>query len=695
MKEYHANSIRNVALLGHMGSGKTSLAEALLFAGKAIDKKGEVEKKNTVGDYTPEEQNKQTTLSTSLIPVEWKGTKINFLDTPGSEEFIGELDNVLSVSDAAILLIDASKGIEVGTERCFEELRKTNTPTFILLNKMDKENVKFDKVFGEVKEAFGDKVMAFAYPVGGENNFKGVALTVEGKEVVAGKEGPLSAYQSEIEADKEALYEKAAETSEELLDKYMEELMLEDEDLKAGLKVSIANGDLFPLICAADLKNNSVDVLLDLVVDYLPTLLDRCTKAPKDPASGAVLKRAVKDDEAVSAYIFKTIVDPFVGTINLFKIYSGTVKTGNEYYIQNIDETIKMPQIFSMMGKTQIALDQAFAGDIVAVSKLPELQTGFTICDKKNPALFDMPEYPTPVIYYAIQPKQKQDEEKISTALQKLSQEDPTFEFKRNPETAQLLIGGQGSTHIGYILEKLKNSFKVEVGTDDPKVVYRETIKGKTDQHGVQGKHKKQSGGAGQYGDVWIRFETTTEPFEFHEEVFGGSVPKNYFPAVEKGLKLALEKGPLAGFPVIGVKATLTDGSYHPVDSNELSFVLAAKLSWENACAQGTSGKRIEGPVIKPTILEPIMELHIIIKDEYVGSVMGDMSKRRGRILGQNAVGNGKTEIVAEVPEAEIVKYANDLKAMTQASGRFSRTFLRYDQVPEEKIKKIIEENHA
>lgn len=672
MKEYHANSIRNVALLGHMGSGKTSLAEALLFVGKAIDKKGEVEKKNTVGDYTPEEQNKQTTLSTSLMPVEWKGTKINFLDTPGSEEFIGELDNVLSVADAAILLIDASKGIEVGTERCFEELRKTNTPTIILLNKMDKENVKFDKVYEEVKEAFGSNVMAFARPASGDG-FKGIEL---------------------VEASDE-LYEKAAETSEELLDKYMEELMLEDEDLKAGLKASIANCDLFPLTCAAGLKNTSVDALLDMVIDYLPTLEERLTKTPKDPATGAVLKRAVKDDEAVSAYIFKTIVDPFVGTINLFKIYSGTIKTGNEYFIQNIEETFKMPQIFSMMGKTQIALDQAFAGDIVAVAKLPELQTGYTICDKKSPCVFDKPEYPTPVIYYAIQPKQKQDEEKISTALQKLSQEDPTFEFKRNPETAQLLIGGQGSTHIGYILEKLKNSFKVEVGTDDPKVVYRETIKGKTDQHGVQGKHKKQSGGAGQYGDVWIRFETTQEPFEFHEEVFGGSVPKNYFPAVEKGLKLALEKGPLAGFPVIGVKATLTDGSYHPVDSNELSFVLAAKLSWENACAQGTSGKRIEGPVIKPTILEPIMELHIIIKDEYVGAVMGDMSKRRGRILGQNAVSNGKTEIVAEVPEAEIVKYANDLKAMTQASGRFSRIFLRYDQVPEEKIKKIIEENHA
>ena len=666
MKEYHANSIRNVALLGHMGSGKTSLAESVLFVSKAIDKKGEVEKKNTVGDFTPEEQSRQTTLSTALIPVEWKGTKINFLDAPGSEEFVGEMENVLSVADGAILLIDASKGVEVGTERCFEELRNKNIPTFIFLNKMDKENVKFDKVVSDVKEKFGKNVFEFT-DANGE-------LVIEGND---------------------ELTEKAAETSEELLDKYMENMELSLEDLNTGLKSSILAGDLFPVFVGSGLKNVNIDKLLDMVVAYLPAASDVEAKAVKEVATGKTIKRACKDDEATSAFIFKTTVDPFVGTINMFKIYSGTIKTGNEYYVQNIDETVKMPQIFSMMGKTQIALDQAFAGDIVAVAKLPELQTGYTICDKKTAVQFDAIEYPTPIIYYAIQPKQKQDEEKISAALQKLSQEDPTFEFKRNAETAQLLIGGQGGTHIGYILEKLKNSFKVEVGLDDQKVVYRETIRGKTDQHGVQGKHKKQSGGAGQYGDVWVRFESFDGDFEFAEEVFGGSVPKNYFPAVEKGLKMALEKGPLAGFPVIGVKATLTDGSYHPVDSNELSFVLAAKLAWENACAQGTSGKRVEGPVIKPAILEPIMELHIIIKDEYTGAVMGDMSKRRGRILGQDSLPGGKTEITAEVPEAEIVKYAIDLKAMTQASGRFSRKFLRYDPVPEEKVKKIIEENHA
>ena len=377
--------------------------------------------------------------------------------------------------------------------------------------------------------------------------------------------------------------------------------------------------------------------------------------------------------------MFKTVVDPFVGTINLLKVYSGSLKTGQEVYVANTDTTVKMTQLFSLMGKTQIPVETAYAGDIIAVAKLSELATGYTFCDKKNPVVFKEPEYPTPTIYVAIKPKQKADEEKISIALQKISQEDQTFEIKRNHETAQLLIGGQGLTHIGYVIDKLKNTFKVEVETEDPKVVYRETIKGRTDQHGVQGRHKKQSGGAGQFGDVWIRFEPSQEEFEFFEEVFGGAVPKNYFPAVEKGLRKALEKGPLAGYPVIGVKATLTDGSYHPVDSNEISFVLAAGLAWQEACK-----------VIKPTILEPIVELQVVIKSDYVGTIMGDMSKRRGRILGQDELENGKSMITAEVPESEILKYAIDLKAMTQASGRFMRKFLRYDPVPEFLINKIV-----
>lgn len=686
MREYHSKAIRNVAILGHLGSGKTSLTESFLFLSSAIDKKGEVEKKNTVSDYTVEEQTKQLTLSTSLIPVEWKGYKLNFLDTPGNEEFVGEIDSVLSVVKGAILVIDASKGVEVGTERCWEELRSRNIPTIIFINKMDKENIKYDDLIDELKEKLGKRVAPFSYPLGKLDKFDGVALAVE-KTARVYKDGVC--VDADIYPDKvskvEELYdyicEAVAETSEELMDKYFSGEPLTEEEVKAGLRTGVLGGDVYPIFCGSAIKNIGIQSLLNLVVDYMPAPDDLKPKVGKD-LNGKEILRETKDSEPFSAYVFKSIVDPFVGTINMFKVYSGTVKTGQEVYISNIDTVVKMPQLFSMMGKTQLQVDAAYAGDIIAVAKLTELTAGQTICDKKSPVVFDVPEYPTPTIYVAIKPKNKQDEEKISTALQKIGQEDKTFEMKRNPETSQLLIGGQGMTHIGYILDKLRNSYKVEVEMEDPKIVYRETIRGKTlGEKGVQGRHKKQSGGAGQFGDVWIKFQPTDKDFEFTEEVFGGAVPKNYFPAVEKGLVKALEKGPLAGFPVIGVKATLVDGSYHPVDSNEVSFVLAAGLAWQAAIKE-----------VKPTILEPIMEVQVTIKSEYVGAVMGDMSKRRGRILGQEDIEGGKTIITAEVPESEIIKYATELKAMTQASGRFTRKFLRYDITPEDKIKKIIEE---
>ena len=473
--------------------------------------------------------------------------------------------------------------------------------------------------------------------------------------------------------------EAVAETSEEMMEKYFAGEPLELEEVKAGLRTAVLAGEVYPVICGSAAKNIGVATLLNMIIDYNPCPDDLKPKAGHVPGSDQEVLKPTKDSEPFAAYVFKTIVDPFVGTISLFKIYSGVCKTGMDVYIPNFDQTVKLPQIFSLMGKTQLQIDAAYAGDIIAVAKLSELEIGYTLCEKKAPVVFDKPEYATPIYYVAIKPKNKQDEEKISSALTKIRQEDPTFEFRRNPETAQLLIGGQGVLHLGYVVDKLKNIFKVEVEQEEPKVVYRETIRGRTTgDKGVQGRHKKQSGGAGQFGDVWIKFEPTSEPFEFHEEVFGGAVPKNYFPAVEKGLQKALEKGPLAGFPVIGVKATLVDGSYHPVDSNELSFVLAASLAWQAAVKE-----------VKPTILEPIMELLITVKTEHVGAVMGDMSKRRGRILGQEEIGNGKTVVTAEVPESEIAKYATELKTMTQASGRFERRFLRYDVTPEDQIKKI------
>ena len=675
MKDYKTNNIRNIAILGHLGCGKTSFGEALLFQAKAIDKKGEVERKTTVGDYSVEEQTRQTTLNSSLLPLEWKGYKFNFLDTPGSEEFIGDIENVLSAADAAVILIDGTKGAEVGTERVWEECAKRKLPTIFFVNKMDKENCKFDEVLDSIHEKLTKKAIPLALEIGGTNNFKGYATVLDKKAFYNdGKTGDAPAELADrIEEIYGQLMEKAAEADEELMMKYFDTMELSPEEVVSGLKTEVCTAELFPILVGAGLKNVGVSALLDMAIDFLPAP----SGAKEGQYKGAKVVRNVDSNEPLSAYVFKTIIDPFIGTINFFKVYSGSVTTGQDIYLPENDLTIKCPQLITMMGKTQINVGTVEAGDIACITKIPEICDGVTFCDKKAPVVFEKVVHPTPVIYVGIQPKNKQDEDKISSSLQKLRLEDSTLEIVRNQETAQQLIGGQGMTHLGYILEKMKNMFKVEVETTEPRIVYRETIKAKGE---AQGKHKKQSGGAGQYGDVWIRFEPCEEKFIFAEEVVGGAVPKNYFPAVEKGLIETLEKGPLAGYPVIGVKATLYYGSYHDVDSNELSFKLAARLAFQNACDK-----------IKPTLLEPIYQVNVIVKDEFVGTILGDMNKRRGRVLGMEQK-EGVQEIIAEVPEAEISKYAIDLKAMTQASGRFSRQFLRYEEVPEFLIKKVVEE---
>ncbi|MCK9471417.1 MAG: elongation factor G [Bacilli bacterium] len=681
MKEYKTSEVRNIAILGHMGSGKTSFGEAALFVSKAIEKKGEVERKNTVGDYSVEEQNRQTTLNTALLPVEWKDHKINILDTPGSEEFIGELGNVLAVVDGAVLLIDATKGVEVGAERVWDELAKRNIPTIILINKMDKENIKYENVLESIKTKLSPKAVEFSFPIGTQDDFRGYAgVTDKLAHIYDGVKCNEEPLPNDVTDKVEELYgqllESVAETSEELLDKYFGGEELTEEEVAGGLCQAIKDGDLYPIMVASSTKNIGLESMLNMVVKYLPSPSGKSLTGVH-PKTKETITKEIKEDAPLSGYIFKTTIDPFIGSINFFKVISGSIKVAQDVYLPETDTTIKVPQLFTLRGKTQIPLETIYAGDIACVGKVGEFHTGLTFCDKKDPVMFDKVEHPTPIIYVAIQAKTKQDEDKISGSLSKLRQEDETLEIKRNPETAQLLVGGQGLTHIGYVLEKMKNMFKVDVDILDQKIVYRETIRSKGE---AQGRHKKQSGGAGQFGDVWIRFEPTSENFEFAEEVVGGAVPKNYFPAVEKGLIETLEHGPLAGFPVIGVKATLFDGSYHPVDSNEISFKLAASLAFKNALDK-----------LRPTILEPIYEVKITIKDEFVGDIMGDITKRRGRVLGMDQK-DGVQFIIAEVPEAEIIKYAVDLKAMTQASGRFSREFLRYDQVPEHLVSKIIEE---
>jgi elongation factor G len=681
MKEYTTKEIRNIAVLGHQGSGKTSISEALLFASKAIDKKGEVERKNTVSDYLVEEQIKQSSLSLSVLPVEWENYKLNFIDVPGSDEFVGDITQALEVVKGAIILIDATKGVEVGTERIWQEIRKRHIPAMIFVNKMDKENVKFEKVLDDIREKLGKKAVPFCWPIGHDENFEGFVNVIEMKARIF---DGVESHDAEIWDEKKPkvdelhnmILESVAETSEELLDLYLSGEEIPEQKVKDALRLGIIDGELTPVLVGSATKTIGVRTLLNMLIDYLPAPNELTPLKGKDAKTGAEIIRRTTDDEPFSAYVFKTTVDPFLGAVNILKINSGILKLGQEVVISNKGDNKKITNIFAPRGRTQIECTTFHAGDMAAVAKLDGIETGDTLADPKSPIVYEPVPIPTSVIYIAVHPKNKNDEDKISMALHRINQEDPTFEIKRNKETSQLLLGGQGMTHLNYVLERMKNMFKVDVDVEEQKIVYRETIK-KSVQ--AEGKHKKQSGGAGQFGHVWIKFEPTKELFEFSEDVFGGAVPRNYFPAVEKGLIEAFEAGPLAGFPVINVKATLYDGSYHPVDSNEISFKLAASLAFKDAVK-----------TCQPTILEPIVKVEVTVKDQFVGDVMGDMNKRRGRVLGMNQT-DGYQVVIAEVPEAEIVKYAIDLKAMTQGSGVFTREFLRYEEVPNNLIDKIVE----
>jgi elongation factor G len=682
MKDYQSKEIRNIVVVGHQGSGKTTLTESMLYVAKNISKKGEVEKKSTVSDFLPEEQQRLSSLSTSLIPVEFNGYKLNFLDTPGNDEFVGELNQALSVVKGAVIIIDATSGVQVGTERVWKEIRKRKIPSVIFINKMDKENVNFDNLLKDIEEKLGKEAVPFAIPIGKEDKFEGYVDVVDMKGYVFDANGRKEV---EVYADNKAraeelntiILEAVASTSEELLELYFSGEEISQEQIANGLKNAMINGELAPIMIGSATKDVGIQTLLEMMINYLPSPDTLKPFKGVDPRNNQEVVRKTNDSDPFSAYVFKSSVDPFLGVINYLKVNSGTLAPGQDIAVTNRGETKKVGALFGLRGKTQIPVELVHAGDIVAVNKL-DLYTGDTLSDTRNQVLYEPVPIVTPVIYVAIVPKNRQDEDKISGALQRLNLEDPTFEIRRNKETAQLLVGGQGMTHLGYILDKMKSMFKVDVEIEDQKIVYRETITRKVE---AEGKHKKQSGGAGQFGHVYIRFEPSEEIFEFHEEIFGGSVPKNYHPAVEKGLQETFERGPLAGFPVVHVKATLYDGSYHSVDSNEISFKLAAALAFKEAVAKGAGA----------TILEPIMSVSITVKDQFVGDVMGDVNKRRGRVLGMDQ-GHGEQIIHAEIPEAEIVSYAIDLKAMTQGSGTFTREFLRYEQVPAHLIDKIIKE---
>jgi elongation factor G len=684
MKNYKVDQIRNIALLGHGGSGKTTLVESMLYTTKVIKRMGKVEEGNTVSDFDKEEIARKFSIGTSVIPVEWNNFKYNILDAPGYFDFAGEVISALRVAGGAIIMLDATAGVEVGTEKAWRYTEERKMPKLIFINKMDKENVNYEKLINELRDTFGKKIAPFAIPMGEGEAFKGFVNVVDlvgreynGKECVD-VEVPEDMH-AMIDPVREMLIESVAESDEELLEKYFEGEEFTTEEIHEGLRKGVLAGEVVPVLVGSTANNIGIHTLLDMIYDYMPTPKDMHDGIYEgiNPKNDEPTTRKVDEKEPFSALVFKTIVDPFVGKISLFKVYSGKLTKDMEVINANKDETEKIGSLFMLRGKNQLECSEVVAGDIGATAKLQHTETGDTLCDKNAPIKYEGIKFPEPCLFMAVEPKSKGDEEKIGTALHRLTEEDPTFIVERNNETKQLLIGGQGSIQLTVITHKLKNNFGVEVELSEPKVAYRETIKGTAS---VQGKHKKQSGGAGQYGDVHIRFEPSTKEFEFHEEIFGGAVPKQYIPAVEKGLRESMEKGVLAGYPVVNVKATLFDGSYHSVDSSEMAFKIAASLAFKKGIQQA-----------KPVLLEPIMHVEILVPEEYMGDIMGDMNKRRGRILGMEPQKDGYQLVIAEAPQAEMFSYAPDLRSMTQARGSFTMRFEKYEEVPNQLASKIIE----
>lgn len=688
MKSYTIENLRNIGLIGHGGSGKTSLIEALLYHTGNTDRLGKVEDGTTVSDFDPEEKKRGISLSASIAPIEFNNTKINLVDIPGYFDFSGELIQGMRAVDVATIVVSGVSGVKVGTEKAWDYCNKIKLPRTFFINKLDRENSSYDRTLAQLKEKFGISVVPVQYPIGVEDELKGVINVISKKARIHDSKTKEiievdvpEELLDKIDECKRMIMEAVAETNEELLDKYFSEGELSDQEIYNGLIEGCASGDIAPVMCGSALKVIGMRCFLEDVVECFPS--------PKYSIPQKALN--VKDDEEVfinldedkpfSALVFKTIADPFVGKISLFRVITG--KLNNEITVvnSNKDKTEKLANIFFMRGKNQIPTKEVIAGDIAAVAKLQYTETGDTLCDINNKIIYDKMNFPKPNISMSVLPKSKGDEDKISASLQKLLEEDPTFTVTRDTENAETIISGIGETHLEVIASKLKNKFGAEVILRTPKVPYRETIKGVAD---VQGKHKKQSGGHGQYGDVKIKFEPRKDgeiELEFVDNVVGGVVPRNFIPAVEKGLRECMDKGVLAGYPVVSLRATLHDGSYHPVDSSEMAFKMATSIAFKKGLEQA-----------KPILLEPIMKVEICVPDEYMGDIIGDINKRRGRVLGMEQDGNLQ-KVNAEVPLAEMFKYTTDLRSMTQARGSFTSEFERYEEVPEAESKKIIEEN--
>ena len=688
MKNYASNRVRNVVLLGHSGSGKTTYAEAALYYSGATKRFGKVEDGNTVSDYEAEEIRRKVSINTSVIPVEWQDTKINFLDTPGYFDFAAEVKLAMNVADTGMIMVSAKSGVEVGTEKAWEYCEEMHLPRMFFINQMDDENADFEKTLAELRKEFGKAVAPVQIPFNDEDGkFVGFINVIkrDARKKVDGKLQKCAMPEDkvdQVEKLRAMVIEVAAESSEELMEKFFNDEELTEEEIYDGLLAGIEDMTVAPVLCGSATLGYGVKLMMNTIVRFTPPSIE--AKANFHAFhDGKDVVYCSSDDERFSAYVFKTIADPYIGRLNLFRVMTGKLDTTMSIYNEEKDTVEKVGHLYVIRGKEQIEVDELHSGDIGALAKLSNTATQDTLSLKDANIIIPKIALPGSVLCMAIQPKGKGDEDKLSAALSKIREEDPTIKMEVNPETKQTLVYGVGEQQLDVMVQKLKNKYKIEVDLLDPIIPYRETVKGKAS---VRGRYKKQSGGHGQFGDVVMEFEPsydTTTQYVFEEKIFGGSVPKQYFPAVEKGLQECVQAGVLAGYPVVGLKATLTDGSYHPVDSSEMAFKMATSVAFKEGIPQA-----------KPVILEPIEHVEVLIPDKYMGDIMGDITKRRGRILSMDAVGVKKC-IVAEVPTAEMHKYATDLRSMTQSRGEYRHRFERYEEAPMDVQKRIIEARAA
>ena len=685
-----ADKIRNLALIGHSASGKTSLAEAMLFAMGAVDRLGKIEDGNTASDYQKDEIERQISISATPLYGTHKGNKLNIIDTPGFSDFASEMQGAFKVVETALVVVDALTGPEVGTELAWKAAEKHNLPRTLFINRLDKEHTSFDKTVDALKDLFGSGIVPLQFPVNEGPGLNRIVDLVLGKSLVYKAGNPEATVEeipsdlsSKVEELRTALAESVAENDEELLDIFCEAGELTAEQLQAGLKEGFADGNLYPVLCGAATLPVGVDRLLDLIVEMFPSAATRSEIKGKHPDTQKETARST-EDASPTAYIFKTVSEQHLGELSFLRVFSGEVKSGSDVYNATQKRNEKIGQLYAISGKSRKNVDSVETGDIGAVVKLKNTHTGDTLCETRNPIVLPTVEFPDPVYRIAVIPRAKGDEEKLSTGLSALHEEDPSFFASYDPELKQTIVAGQGEMHLNVILARLKDKFGVEVNTAEPRIPYRETIRKNAEG---QGKYKKQTGGRGQYGDVWLRLEPlprgSKDSLEFVDAIVGGVVPSKFIPAVEKGIRGAMEEGAIAGYPVVDVKVTLYDGSFHAVDSSEMAFKIAASMGFKKvfkAC--------------DPVILEPIYDVEVTVPEDYMGDVMGDISSRRGKIQGMDS--EGKFQIIrAKVPLAELHTYSIQIRSMTSGRGLFRMKFSHYEQVPGDVQAKLVADYEA